>query len=520
METWGYRGASPGELRQDHSAAGEVYLTSSFDPYGYVSFPAGDAYFLYMRLQGVGFGDFDSSGVPRAGIVTSASLAGPGNRQVVAFEGLSMPVSEFLAVIASRDPARYQQAFLGGDDVIDGGSYDLYIEANGDWLKGLAGNDTLSGHGGHDTLDGGVGDDVIAPTDGAKDSASSILGGEGVDTLTYAQAAAGVQVNFATGRAGAETFSGPERADTFSGIERAIGSGFSDTLTGADAADTLTGGAGADSISGAAGNDLIKTIGDGDTIDGGAGADIVDYGLASHGVTIDLAGGQGSDVLRSVEQVIGSRLADTIRGSSSAEVIDGGGGPGDSIFGGGGNDSIAGDGYLRGEDGQDAITGGAGFDDINGNTGNDTASGGAGGDWVVGGKDDDLLRGDDGADIVYGNIGRDTCDGGDGNDLVRGGQDDDSLSGGAGDDWLSGDRGSDVVTGGLGADIFHTFADAGDDRVRDFSVAQGDRVMLDPGTTFAVAQVGADTIITMSAGRMILEGVTLSTLPPGWIFGA
>ena len=91
--------------------------------------------------------------------------------------------------------------------------------------------------------------------------------------------------------------------------------------------------------------------------------------------------------------------------------------------------------------------------------------------------------------------------------------------GGAGNDFVSGDRGNDTVSGGAGADIFHTSQDAGIDRVLDFHIAEGDRVELDPGTTYTVSQVGADTVINMSAGnQMILVGVQMSTLTPGWIF--
>jgi Ca2+-binding RTX toxin-like protein len=177
--------------------------------------------------------------------------------------------------------------------------------------------------------------------------------------------------------------------------------------------------------------------------------------------------------------------------------------------------------YLRGDDGNDSIMGGSQFDDINGNMGNDTASGGVGDDWVVGGKDSDNLSGDSGSDIVYGNIGADTCDGGEGADIVRGGQDNDIVRGGAGDDFVSGDKGDDTMTGGSGADSFHTFGDAGLDRVVDFSASEGDRVQLDPGTQYTVAQVGGDTVISMTGGgQMVLVGVSMSALPAGWIFGA
>ena len=209
----------------------------------------------------------------------------------------------------------------------------------------------------------------------------------------------------------------------------------------------------------------------------------------------------------------------------------GGGGGGQSLIGTGGADTLiggagpdtvqGGDGqnYLRGGDGDDQIFGGSGFDDAHGNIGNDTVRGGGGNDWVVGGQNNDLLLGEAGDDIAYGNLGNDTCDGGAGADLVRGGQGDDSVSGGNDNDWLSGDRGADTISGGLGADIFHSFGDAGVDRVTDFNRAQGDRVQLDPGTQYTVAQSGADTVISMTGGaQMILVGVQQSSLTGDWIF--
>jgi Ca2+-binding RTX toxin-like protein len=148
-------------------------------------------------------------------------------------------------------------------------------------------------------------------------------------------------------------------------------------------------------------------------------------------------------------------------------------------------------------------------------------SGGAGGDWVVGGKDNDRLLGEDGDDVVYGNLGNDTQFGGSGIDWVRGGQGDDTLDAGAGDDWIAGDKGADTIVGGMGADLFHTHGDAGIDRVLDFNRAEGDRVNLLPGTTYTVAQVGADTVINMTGGgQMTLVGVQMSSLTTGWIFGA
>ena len=214
------------------------------------------------------------------------------------------------------------------------------------------------------------------------------------------------------------------------------------------------------------------------------------------------------------ENVLGSNSSDLIVGNNLNNQIYGNGGDDFIISGNGLN-------YLRGGDGNDEIQGGTGFDDINGNKGNDTITGGPGGDWLVGGQDNDLITSTGGNDILYGNLGNDTLNGGSGNEVIRGGQGDDVLTGGAGNDWVSGDKGSDTMTGGTGADIFHTFGDAGIDRVTDFRLSEGDRVQLDPGTVYTLSQSGADTLINMTGGgQMILVGVQLSTLTAGWIYGA
>jgi serralysin len=242
-----------------------------------------------------------------------------------------------------------------------------------------------------------------------------------------------------------------------------------------------------------------------------------------------------STFLAGADSIRGGPNADLLRGFAGNDFLVGDGGQ-DTIFGGTGDDvidaaardtgAVDGPTFLRGEEGDDYIIGGPGFDDANGNMGNDTISTGAGDDFSVGGKDNDLLFGDDGNDIVWGNLGNDTCDGGNGDDQVRGGQGDDVLFGGAGNDFVSGDRGNDTEAGGAGADIFHGSQDAGIDRVLDFHLEEGDRVMLDPGTHFTISQVGADTVIDMgpspdgSPNQMILVGVQMSTLTGNWIFGA
>jgi len=310
---------------------------------------------------------------------------------------------------------------------------------------------------------------------------------------------------------GADTYNGA--AGTVTGVVR--GHGGADSLLGGSGAETLSGDQGDDTIDGGAGG--------ADRLDGGEGADVLSFAGHAAGVRLDIAAQTVSNgmTFTGFERYVGSDRDDTLLGSASADTIAAGLGA-DTVNGAAGGDSISdagGANYLRGEDGDDRITGGADFDDINGNMGADTASGGAGEDWVVGGKDNDLLFGDAAYDIVYGNLGADTCEGGDGNDIVRGGQDNDLVRGGAGDDYLSGDRGDDTVTGGVGADVFHSFGEAGLDRVTDFNYAQGDRVRLDPGSEYTLEMVGFDTVINIVGGaRIVLVDVSYPQLPSGWLF--
>lgn len=192
---------------------------------------------------------------------------------------------------------------------------------------------------------------------------------------------------------------------------------------------------------------------------------------------------------------------------------------------GAGNDTILGvdsGDYLRGGDGNDSIQGGAGFDDVNGNKGDDVLDGGSGGnDWLLGGQGGDRITAHAGNVFINGNIGNDTVTGGTGGDTLLGGQGDDVIVAGGGADFLSGDRGTDTLTGGSGADTFHGFAGMGFDVVTDFSATEGDKVQIDPGTTYNLIQAGSDTVVDLGSGEeMVLKNVTFANLPSGWIFTA
>lgn len=536
MAAWTYLGAKNSQFTQVNQSPGEIILRSNFDPYALVGIPQHHTYIMSLRLRGSGFSDFDATGVPRSGTVTGATLENNGGF-VLYFAQLNMPVAAFMAALTSSDAADLRRAFLGGDDEIRAGPYDVLIGPGlGDVLFGEAGNDTIYGAGGRDTIDGGPGNDVIYLPAGdsqqplSRDSISVVQGGEGSDTVSYEFALVAVDVDLSQGIGGRDTLSGVERVHGTSFDDRITGDGADNILLGNAGADTIAGGGGndfinggadVDRLSGGAGDDTLLLLGEHEAVDGGPGVDQVNYGGAARAVVVNLATGVGTDTLSGVESVRGSSHAgDVITGSAGADTLFGGGDGPDSLFGGAGADYISGTGYLRGDEGADQIQGGDRFDDINGNMGDDLLYGHGGGDWVVGGKDNDTLSGDAGDDIVYGNLGSDVCNGGEGADTVRGGQGGDLLDGGAGDDWLSGDRGDDVIRGGGGADIFHSFGEADIDTVLDFNAAEGDRVLLDPGTVYTLEQVGADTVVRMGASQLVLSNVSLASLPAGWILGA
>jgi Ca2+-binding RTX toxin-like protein len=176
---------------------------------------------------------------------------------------------------------------------------------------------------------------------------------------------------------------------------------------------------------------------------------------------------------------------------------------------------------MFGSFGDDVLKAGPGAAVLQGNQGDDSLVGGAGSDTLFGGQGSDVIDASQstGHNLVNGNLGDDTLISGAGGDTLRGGQGDDVIHGGSGHDWLSGDRGANTLTGGAGPDTFH--ASLGNDVVTDFNATEGDRVQLDLGTAYTANQVGADVELDLTGGgRMVLQNVQLSALPPGWIFEA
>ena len=180
--------------------------------------------------------------------------------------------------------------------------------------------------------------------------------------------------------------------DGSSQSEQILGRGGNDTLRGAGGRDKLYGGAGNDTLEGGADEDLLHGGGGNDRLDGGAGNDTASYAWARPGglngaiiadsfgaVTVNLETGTatgtfGSDVLISIENVIGTGADDRLIGDAQNNMLSGGAGQ-DSLEGGGGDDILitgTGDDTVAAGAGDDTVVVGLGVKSLDGGTGFDT----------------------------------------------------------------------------------------------------------------------------------------------------
>jgi serralysin len=246
---------------------------------------------------------------------------------------------------------------------------------------GGSGNDTLTGNQAANSLKGGAGNDTLD-------------GGAGSDTVVFE----GHRSQF-----GVTTYSNgsiqvtdlrpgmPDGQDTvwnaewflfvdkiYSTKELAASAGFitltaANTQEGSVGNDKLYGTSGKDRLYGHGGNDVLNGGAGGDRLDGGSGIDSASYTAAAKGVLADLGyassnkGEASGDTYVSVERLIGSIHADSLRGNNAANAIKGSGG----------NDT------LVGREGNDVLDGGLGNDRLFGQAGRDILIGGSGHDIFV-----------------------------------------------------------------------------------------------------------------------------------------
>ncbi|MGB3179276.1 MAG: calcium-binding protein, partial [Albidovulum sp.] len=419
------------------------------------------------------------------------------------------------------------------------GNQSLSGNAQNNMLTGNSGNNTISGgngndivfdRAGNDNVDLGSGNDTVLVGNGA----DTLVGGAGIDNINYYYSSGGVNVDLFFNT----TSGGWAADDVISGFERVYGSNTgNDILKGTNGNNILRGYGGNDIIFDRAGNDSVD-LGDGndtvlvgngaDTLVGGAGIDNVNYYYSTTGVNIDLffnttsGGWAADDVISGFERVFGSNVGnDILKGTNGDNFIRGYGGN-DIVFDRGGNDIVQlGDGndtVLVGN-GADTMTGGAGIDNINyyystSGVSVDLLTNALSGGWAA----DDVISG---FERVYGsNTGNDTLKGTDGDNFLRGYAGDDDLDGRGGKDNIDGGSGADRMTGGLGADSFVFAAGYQNDTITDFSLGEGDRLLLDDAlwggglsasavvSSFA-AVVGSDVVFDFGGGDVLtLEGLT------------
>ena len=200
-------------------------------------------------------------------------------------------------------------------------------------ITGTSRDDTIYGEKGNDRIYGGLGLDALH-------------GGTGNDRLEAGDSARGV---FAYGDSGNDVLYGN------------VGD---DNLIGGAGNDWLCGSSGKDFLSGGDGDDRLIAGSDPDMIDGGEGNDTADFSESSARISVDLritlkpvaglGGYAQGDLLHGIENVVGSKFADTLIGDGGDNRLKGDAGD-DTIDGGGGDD------WLRGCLGDDNFVFGPGF---------------------------------------------------------------------------------------------------------------------------------------------------------------
>ncbi|ACB97247.1 proprotein convertase P-domain-containing protein [Beijerinckia indica] len=392
-----------------------------------------------------------------------------------------------------------------GNAILYGGAgFDIYNI--GKWLQ-------RSIPAGNTTIYGGSGGSAVYIGDEA--GSNILVGGAGVDTVSYSSASAGVTVNLGVTTAQATRSTG---TDTLLGFENLTGSAYNDVLTGNGGNNVIDGGAGNDTIDGGPGND---------TLIGGAGIDTVSYASATSGVTVSLAlttaqatGGAGTDTLSGFENLTGSAYNDVLTGDSGDNVIDGGAGN-DLIDGGLGNDT------LIGGAGIDTLTYASATSGVTVSLALTTAqaTGGAGTDTLSGFEN---LTGSAYNDVLTGSGGDNVIDGGAGNDLIDGGLGNDTLIGGAGVDtvtYVSATSGVTVslalttaqATGGAGTDTLSGFENLTGSAYSDVLTGDGGDNVIDGGAGNDTLYGGAgnDTLIGGAGNDKLQGGAGDDTLDGG-----
>ncbi len=324
----------------------------------------------------------------------------------------------------------------------------------------------------------------------------------------------------------------------FAGNDTLIGNEGDDSLYGGAGNDKLLGGAGNDLLEGEAGDDSLIGGAGNDTINGGSGIDTVDYSLEAGRLRVILGaddssasatiGTSDTDILSSIENVIGTSYNDEITGNNKANSIDAG--SGNDTLDGGVDSQID---ILNGSAGNDTfiLRADSGVDIINGGVDSDTV------DYSSLSSSDNLILTLDSANSTIATItngslvytdtienieniksgaGDDTLKGSDVDNIIISGSGNDILSGGKGDDYIDGGYDTDTidyryVTSGTGVSVNLTLNSASDMFVDTFKQVGNDQlynIENVKGTAYADSIIGngQNNILEGNSGNDFLDG--------------
>jgi len=410
------------------------------------------------RLEGQGNleGFIGADTLVARGATATASYANAGDAYL-AGQGITTTASTGVT-------ATLTTSFAVGPAVTNTGDAASDIYSNINHLTGSAFADTLIGNSSVNVLTGGAGDDILEGLGGG----DTFLGGAGNDTVSFVHSTAGVVVDLQN--RGIYTATNDAIGDSYSSIENFRGSNFNDTAYGTSSDNILFGSLGSDFL------------------DGEAGFDTVSYADATGSVNVNfttntvIKSAGGTDILDSIERVIGSAFVDTFTGSADDNIIDGGAGA-DNIDGGAGSDTVS----YASATGARIVTLGAGGAASAANTEGDLltsieniiGSNSSSADVLTGNNLDNVIEGGLGDDVLDGStnaaggdtasyvsatsavtvsLATGTSSGGAGNDTLSnfenllGSVYNDTLTGDGNANIINGSDGNDTLNGGAGAD--------------------------------------------------------------------
>jgi Ca2+-binding RTX toxin-like protein len=299
------------------------------------------------------------------------------------------------------------------------------------------------------------------------------------------------------------------------------GTAGNDNLTGTANADVMNGFAGNDTLSGLAGNDILNGGTENDSLNGGLGADQLKGGAGNDIYVVDNTGDVVTELASGGTDLIQSSVTYTLPGEVENLTL-----TGITAINGTGN-TVA--NIITGNTANNTLNGSTGADQLKGGTGNDTYVVDNTGDVVT-----ELASG--GTDLIQSSVTYTlpvevenltltgiTAINGTGNTVAN------IITGNTANNTLSGGAANDTLTGGLGADsfIYNTSAAfatsaVGVDTITDFTIGQGDKIVLDkttftsissiPGTGFSVvsefAKVTTDALAATSAADIVYNSTT------------